>query len=209
MKDNKKDYKRIIVLLIFIIIILLSLLLFKSCRKNEVTNSPVSTTETETTTKQDESNTVVDESTTTETTTQKHTETNKKPHSTTTTESVTSTTKPSTTIEDITTSVNNTTTAVPGYEIIYLKADSKQQNVALENPSTNECYFKITLLLEDGTVLWKSNLIKPGKKSEAITLTQELPSGNYKAILRYECYSMDGSMRQMNGAETKLSLRVN
>ncbi|MBR2454533.1 MAG: hypothetical protein IKB36_00600 [Clostridia bacterium] len=210
MKDNKKEYKRIIVLLIFVIIILFSLLLFKSCKKDEATNSPVSTTEIETTTEIEKLNTdIIDESTATETTTQKHSGVNKKPALTITTETTKKETETSTTEKESTTNINSSSTAIPGYEVIYLKADTKQQNIALENPSQNRCYFKITLLLEDGTVLWKSDLIKPGKKSEAIYLTQEMQRGNYKAILKYECYSMDGKMKPMNGAETKLSLRVN
>lgn len=209
MKDNKKEYKRIIVLLIFVIIILFLLLLFKSCKKDETTNGPVSTTKIEITTEIEESSSdIIDESSTTETTTQKHSGVNKKP-TTTTTETTKKETETSTTEKESTTKLNSTSTAIPGYEVLYLKADTKQQKIALENPAQNRCYFKITLLLEDGAVLWKSDLIKPGKKSEAIYLTQELPSGNYKAILKYECYSTDGSLRQLNGAETKLSLRVN
>lgn len=209
MKDNKKEYKRIIVLLIFVIIILFLLLLFKPCKKDETTNGPVSTTKIEITTKIEESSSdIIDESSTTETTTQKHSGVNKKP-TTTTTETTKIETEISTTEKESTTKLNSTSTAIPGYEVLYLKADTKQQKIALENPAQNRCYFKITLLLEDGTVLWKSDLIKPGKKSEAIYLTQEMQRGNYKAILKYECYSMDGKMKPMNGAETKLSLRVN
>lgn len=114
-----------------------------------------------------------------------------------------------TTIPNETLNASNTTIAIPGYEIIEFKANSKQQIIALNNPIENKCYFKITLLLEDGTVLWVSNLIEPGGCSDAIFLSKELDAGKYKAILRYECYSIDGSMKQLNSAETKLSLRVN
>lgn len=100
--------------------------------------------------------------------------------------------------------------AIPGYEAIMLEADVKQQNVALSNPAQNICYFQITLLLEDGTVLWQSKLIKPGEVSAAIVLSQELEKGTYpNARLKYDCYTMDGNMTVLNGASTKLSLIVN
>lgn len=99
--------------------------------------------------------------------------------------------------------------AIPGYEAINLEANVKQQNIALSNPAQNVCYFQITLLLEDGTVLWESKLIEPGKVSDPIILTQELEKGTYRnACLKYECYTMDKNMAPLNGAETKLSLIV-
>ena len=99
--------------------------------------------------------------------------------------------------------------AIPGYEGIALKADTKQQTVGLSNPPQNTCYFKITLMLEDGTVLWQSELVKPGEISEAIKLNQPLKQGSYhNAQLKYECFTMDGSMSALNGAVTKLTLHV-
>lgn len=71
------------------------------------------------------------------------------------------------------------TIAIPGFAQLNLKAGTCEQNVALSNPAQNFCYFKISLLLEDGTVIWVSELIEPGKQSEAITLLQSLD-----AILR-------------------------
>ena len=99
--------------------------------------------------------------------------------------------------------------AIPGYEAINLEANVKRQNVALSNPAQNMCYFQITLLLEDGTVLWKSELIKPGSISDPIVLSQTLEKGTYRnACLKYACYTMDGNMTELNGASTRLSLIV-
>lgn len=99
--------------------------------------------------------------------------------------------------------------AIPGYEGIALKADTKQQTVGLHNPPQNTCYFKITLMLEDGTILWQSELIEPGAVSEPIKLNQPLQKGTYSnAMLKYECFTMDGNMRALNSAATKLTLRV-
>lgn len=99
--------------------------------------------------------------------------------------------------------------AVPGYELLELRADSKQQSLCLPNPKQNMCYFQISLYLEDGTLLWQSDLIEPGKTSNPMTLTNALDKGTYSnAILRYSCYRMDDDLTPLNGAETKLTLRV-
>lgn len=99
--------------------------------------------------------------------------------------------------------------AIPGYEAITLEANTKKQSIALQNPSHNNCLFKITLILEDGTVLWVSDYVKPGEISNNIKLSKELEPGTYpNSILKYECFTMDGSLSPLNGAETKLTLWV-
>jgi len=102
-----------------------------------------------------------------------------------------------------------TSIAIPGYEGLNLQADKKQQKISLANPKQNQCYFQITLLLEDGTELWKSDLIKPGKTSQNIKLNQKLAVGTYpNAILKYSCFQMNDELTPLNGAETKLTLWV-
>lgn len=99
--------------------------------------------------------------------------------------------------------------AIPGFESLTLQADSKQQEVVLSNPAENSCYFRISLLLPDGTVLWTSKEIAPGKTSAPIKLNQALSAGVYQeAKLKYECFTMDSSRSALNGAEIKLTLRV-
>ena len=98
--------------------------------------------------------------------------------------------------------------AIPGYEVLEFKADRKTQDLSLLNPPQNDCYFQISLYLEDNTLLWKSELIEPGKDSESICFTQVLKKGTYtNAVLKYDCFKMDGKT-PINGAETKLTLRV-
>ena len=98
--------------------------------------------------------------------------------------------------------------AIPGYEILELQADQKQQSLSLPNPPQNVCYFQISLYLEDGTLLWKSELIEPGAISKPILLHQELAKGTYaNAVLKYDCFKADGQT-PLNGAETKLTLWV-
>lgn len=104
---------------------------------------------------------------------------------------------------------NDGTISIPGFEGITLTADVQQQTVALSNPAENNCYFQITLMLEDGTVLWESELIAPAETSEPIYLNQPLEKGTYpNAKLLYKCFRMDEDLSALNGAETKLTLRV-
>ncbi len=102
------------------------------------------------------------------------------------------------------------TTNIPGFEELTLEADTKKQSAVLSNPPENTCLFRISLILEDGTVLWTSKEIKPGKVSDPIRLSQPLEAGQYpNTVLKYECFAMDADKTPLNGAEIKLTLRVN
>lgn len=69
--------------------------------------------------------------------------------------------------------------SIPGFSQLTFQADKCEQTVALSNPAENFCYFKISLILEDGTVLWVSDLVEPGNQSEPITLLQPMEAGTY------------------------------
>ncbi len=104
---------------------------------------------------------------------------------------------------------NTDTIDIPGYGSINLKAGTKEQAVNLYNPPQNTCYFKMTLLLSDGTRLWESKLIAPGKAVYSITMQQALKAGAYEdATLKYECFTMDEARSPLNGSEIKLTLHV-
>lgn len=99
--------------------------------------------------------------------------------------------------------------AIPGYEGLTLQAGAKKQSLRLPNPAENHCYFQISLYLADDTLLWQSDLIKPGKTSAPITLSRPLDPGAYPgATLRYACFRLDREKTPLNGAETKLTLWV-
>ena len=99
--------------------------------------------------------------------------------------------------------------AIPGYETVELTADSLEQTLCFPNPAQNICYFRISLYLADGTLLWKSGDVAPGENSEPVVLNQPLAAGKYRdAILSYECFTMDENHTQLNGAQTKLMLLV-
>lgn len=114
-----------------------------------------------------------------------------------------------TSVPETTVQKNEGSISIPGFEMLELKADSRQQTIALSNPPQNNCYFEISLYLEDGTLLWKSQLIEPGEATEPIVLTKELSKGYYpKSVLRYACFAMDTDRTPLNGAETKVTLWV-
>ena len=97
--------------------------------------------------------------------------------------------------------------AVPGFERLVMKAGQKQQDVLLFNPENNKCFFVIEILTADGTSLFKSGLIEPGKALYSIEISQTLEAGSYDAVLRYSCYA-EGTLAELNGAETSLKLEV-
>ncbi len=98
---------------------------------------------------------------------------------------------------------------VTAYESIKLKADTLEQSVRFENPVQNNCWLVITLSLEDGTVLWKSEELLPGQVVRSITLNQPLAAGEYEnAVLSYQHWTHDDEKLPLNGAETLVTLKV-
>lgn len=98
--------------------------------------------------------------------------------------------------------------SVPGYEKLEFVAGKKKQNVYLNNPDGNTCYFVMSLILEDGTVIWKSDYLEPGMAFDRIELNQPLEKGNYENVtLQYDCYSI-ADKRELNGSAVTVTLEV-
>ena len=96
---------------------------------------------------------------------------------------------------------------IPQFGWLNLKANTVEQTLTFENPPQNFAQFRISILLEDGTVLWTSELIQPGETSAPVTLSQPLPAGKYEnATLKHECFRMDEALTPLNGAEARLTL---
>lgn len=97
---------------------------------------------------------------------------------------------------------------IPGFEAMTFKAGQQEQAVLLTNPEANECYMILTILLPDGTEIYKSGMIAPGKSIGTIWLDQIPAVGIYPdAVLRYDCVAMDG-ITPLNGAQLKFRLEV-
>jgi len=97
--------------------------------------------------------------------------------------------------------------AIPGYKSITIDANKTDVKVNFQNPEGNPCYFVISLILDDGTVLYQSKMIEPGKGLYDITLSQALVPGEYSATVKYETYSLS-DQTPMNGAEVQIKLIV-
>lgn len=104
---------------------------------------------------------------------------------------------------------NTDTIDIPGFDAMNFKADAARQSVNLYNPKENTCYFKMSILLNDGTVLWESKLVEPGKAIYEIELNQHVSAGTYAdCTLKYACFQMDESQTPLNGSEIKFTLNV-
>lgn len=82
--------------------------------------------------------------------------------------------------------------SVPGYAQMDFVSDQKEQITRLLNPWQNSCYLKISLVLEDGTIIWKSDFLAPGDNAKSIVLEKTLSKGTYDNVsLKYECFAMN------------------
>lgn len=98
---------------------------------------------------------------------------------------------------------------IPGFDAMSFRAGTTDQTVNLYNPEQNTCYFRMSIYLPDGTKLWESKLIEPGKAVYDLNLDQPLNEGEYKdSILKYECFNMDADKTPLNGSEIHFTLRV-
>ncbi len=94
--------------------------------------------------------------------------------------------------------------AIPGYEKLIFNADEKNQSVKFYNPDSNSCYLRLSLILDGGKELWRSDFIEPGGEVKEILLSETLEAGTYGALLKYECFSLNDKT-QLNGLEMKLT----
>ena len=100
-------------------------------------------------------------------------------------------------------------TQIPGYGTAEMKAGDTQLHLSIGNPKENNCGFYATLQLEDGTVLYKSELLKPGYGLTEVPLQQTLKKGTYDAEVFYECVTLDEEQSPLNSAKSKFKLVVN
>ncbi len=98
---------------------------------------------------------------------------------------------------------------IPGYSTIVVEADKKNVNVDIMNPEENEVYFKVKFILsESGELIYESQLIKPGQHLYEIELVRGLAAGEYKLLIEYETFLMDGSYSPRNGASVNCILKA-
>lgn len=69
--------------------------------------------------------------------------------------------------------VENPNISIPGYESLNFTAGKKKQSVNFYNPEENTCFFRISLVIDNGNgtgtgaseeIIWTSELIEPGEE---------------------------------------------
>lgn len=103
------------------------------------------------------------------------------------------------------------TIAIPGYDKLIFKAGERTQYIILKNPTENKCYFIISIVLPDGTELYKSGMIAPGAVIDRLRLNAAPVAGIYEnTTLKYSCWDIDadGELYEISGANTLFTLEV-
>lgn len=97
---------------------------------------------------------------------------------------------------------------IPGYGTAVMNAGDKSLHLSIGNPKENKCGFYATLKLDDGTVLYESELLKPGYGLTDVPLSQTLEAGEYTAVVSYQCVTLDEEQTPLNSAESGFKLIV-
>lgn len=105
-------------------------------------------------------------------------------------------------------SAHSTGTQIPGYSTAEMNAGDTSLHLSVGNPKENNCGFYATLMLADGTVLYKSELLNPGCGLTEVPLSKTLEKGEYDAMVFYECVTLDEKHSPLNAAESEFKLIV-
>lgn len=79
---------------------------------------------------------------------------------------------------------------IPGFDVLNLVAGTTKQKVNFYNPEENNCYFKMSLYVENEKI-WESGYVKPGTGFYNIEISRTFAPKETDGYLRIECYSMD------------------
>ena len=98
---------------------------------------------------------------------------------------------------------------IPGYGDITVSKSSSEFEMSLVNPKENNCCFEFTLQLKDtGEIIYRSNLIEPGKAVTGFEPIYMPPIGEYELIIKIDTYTMDESRSPLNNAVVNTKLYV-
>ncbi|MCR4594410.1 MAG: hypothetical protein K5761_05090 [Clostridiales bacterium] len=99
------------------------------------------------------------------------------------------------------------TIKIKGFTGIRISAATGEGNVMFANPEENRCYFVFSLYTKDNELLYKSDMLPPGRVIRKIKLNKKLPAGEYEGYVHIDTYSVD-SGSQMNKANFNISINV-
>lgn len=97
---------------------------------------------------------------------------------------------------------------IPGYKAATMNYGDKSLQISIGNPKENKCGFYATVKLEDGTVLYKSDFLAPGSGLTNIPISVSLEKGEHKAMVLYQCVTLDDKHTPLNAAESAFTLIV-
>ncbi|MBR3242411.1 MAG: hypothetical protein IKF90_06905 [Parasporobacterium sp.] len=97
---------------------------------------------------------------------------------------------------------------IPGYKDAKMQAGDTTLHLSIGNPEVNEVGLYATVELEDGTVLYESELLEPGYGIKDIPLTKSLDQGTYNAFVVYQIVTLDEAHTPMNSARAAFTLYV-
>lgn len=97
---------------------------------------------------------------------------------------------------------------IPGYAAATMNAGDMSLHLSVGNPESNKCGFYATLKLKDDTVLYESELLKPGYGLTDVPLNKTLEKGEYDAMVVYQCVTLDEKETPLNAAESEFKLIV-
>ena len=96
---------------------------------------------------------------------------------------------------------------IKGFTGINISASTAEANVLFINPAENRCYFVFSLYTKDNELLYKSDMLPPGKAIRRIKVNKRLPAGEYEGYVHIDTYSVD-SGSQMNKANFDVKINV-
>ena len=82
--------------------------------------------------------------------------------------------------QDLSTTQKTYYNKVIGFDKLHFTADTTKQKVNFYNDKSNQCYMEISLVLNDGTILWQSGELYPNNGFYEIELSQSLHQGVYE-----------------------------
>lgn len=97
---------------------------------------------------------------------------------------------------------------VPGYGDLTFTPGQKTQQLEVGNPSSNNCYFIISITVDNEREIYRSGLLKPGSGLTELTLSAPLEPGEYRAEMRYECYTLDEDKSPLNNTVVDFTIHV-
>lgn len=97
---------------------------------------------------------------------------------------------------------------IPGYSTAEMNYGDDSLYLSIGNPKTNECGFHATLKLDDGTVLYESELLEPGYGLTDIPVSITLEKGEYTAMVVYQAVTLDDEQSPLNSAESEFTLII-